>query len=141
MFTRAVNPFKPGAGRVPPELAGRDEIVSEVSRLMAQVLDSSEGDRPMIISGLRGVGKTVLLNEFVRRAQESNRWLSIKLEATAGRSLGQMIAQELHTELRKSASAGEHIREVFCEGPSSVSIIPAQGRSHRNLQLRVRCRS
>lgn len=108
-----INPFRPGAGRVPPELAGRDEIVSEVAHLMNQVLEASEGDRPIIISGLRGVGKTVLLNEFVRRAHESTRWVAIKLEATAGRSLSQMIAQELHIELRKLMSSGDHVREAF----------------------------
>ncbi|WP_372697664.1 ATP-binding protein [Arthrobacter sp. JSM 101049] len=107
------NPFRPGAGRVPPELSGRDDIVTEVSRLMDQVLDASEGERPIIISGLRGVGKTVLLNEFVRRAQSSSRWVAIKLEATTGRSLSQAIAKELHTQLRKLMSTGEHVREKF----------------------------
>ena len=113
MSSLGINPFRPGAGRVPPELAGRDEIVTEVAQLMLQVLDASEGDRPIIISGLRGVGKTVLLNEFVRRAHESTRWVAIKLEATAGRSLSQMIAQELHTELRKLVSSGDRVREAF----------------------------
>ncbi|WP_026545544.1 ATP-binding protein [Arthrobacter sp. 35/47] len=115
MLQRSANPFRPGAGRVPPELAGRDDIVSEVTGLMNQVLDSSEGERPVIISGLRGVGKTVLLNDFVRRAHESPRWIAIKLEATAGRSLSQMIALELHTELRKLMTTGEHVREAFAK--------------------------
>lgn len=113
MSVMGTNPYRPGAGRVPPELAGRDDIVSEVTQLMDQVLDASEGDRPIIISGLRGVGKTVLLNEFVRRAQESSRWIAIKVEATATRSLNQTIAQELHTELRKLMSTSENVREKF----------------------------
>ena len=108
----ASNPFRPGAGRVPPELAGRDQLITDVSRLMDQMLADSEGDRPIVISGLRGVGKTVLLNEFVRRARGSSRWIAIKLEATIGRSLAQMLARELHNELRKIASPGDRAKDA-----------------------------
>lgn len=95
---------------MPPELAGRDQLLTDVSRLMDRVLLDSEGDRPIVISGLRGVGKTVLLNEFVRRARVSSRWMAIKIEATAKRPLAQMLARELHNELRKIASPGERAK-------------------------------
>lgn len=104
------NPFKPGAGRVPPELAGRDTLLNEVRRHMDQVIDQSEGDRPIIISGLRGVGKTVLLNEFVRNAQSSKRWIPIKLEAVAGASLRKALALAVFAELRKLLSTNEVAR-------------------------------
>lgn len=105
------NPFRPGAGRVPPELAGRDAVLQSVQNLMTGVIAQSEGDRPMIISGLRGVGKTVLLNEFVRQARESSRWIAIKLEATAERSLAEPLTRELHSALRRTMSLGEHVGE------------------------------
>ncbi|WP_448811569.1 ATP-binding protein [Agromyces bauzanensis] len=105
------NPFRPGAGRVPPELAGRDAILNRVGSVMAQVLDQSEGDRPMIISGLRGVGKTVLLNEFVRTAHDSRRWIAVKIEAVAGGSLRRSLAQALFLELRKLAGPADQVRE------------------------------
>lgn len=105
------NPFKPGAGRVPPVLAGRDEIILSVARTMDQVLRNSEGDRPIVISGLRGVGKTVLLNEFLRRAHGSRLWMAVKVEATRDRSLAQGLTQELHTALRQTMSLGEHTKE------------------------------
>lgn len=79
---------------------------------MDQVLEAGEGDRPIVISGLRGVGKTVLLNEFVRRARESSRWITVKLEASANRSLAQGLARELHSELRRLASPATRTREA-----------------------------
>lgn len=105
------NPFKPGAGRVPPELAGRDALLTEVRRHMEQVIDQSEGDRPIIISGLRGVGKTVVLNAFVRNAQESRRWITIKLEAVAGSSLQKTLALAIFAELRKVMSTDQAVKE------------------------------
>ncbi|OII31878.1 hypothetical protein BIU98_09080 [Curtobacterium sp. MMLR14_010] len=108
-----INPFRPGAGRVPPELAGRDALLDTVDRSLRQVLATSEGERPIVISGLRGVGKTVLLNEIGRQARETRRWAVVKIEASAGRSLGQAIARELHGALRSTLSVGEHARERF----------------------------
>lgn len=105
------NPFRPGAGRVPPELAGRDAILRHVSDVMEQMLELGEGDRPIIISGLRGVGKTVLINEFVRGARGSTRWIAIKVEAIAGGSLRKSLAQAMFLELRKLMTPGEHVEE------------------------------
>jgi len=105
------NPFRPGAGRVPPELAGRDAILRHVSDVMSQMLEQGEGDRPIIISGLRGVGKTVLINEFVRGAHATGRWVAIKVEAVAGGSLRKSLAQAMFLELRKLMTPGEHVHQ------------------------------
>lgn len=78
---------------------------------MDQVIDQSEGDRPIIISGLRGVGKTVLLNEFVRNAQLSKRWITIKLEAVAGSSLQKALTLAFFAELRKLMSTSQVVRD------------------------------
>lgn len=96
---------------MPPELAGRAALLADVDRMLAEVLAGSEGDRPIIISGLRGVGKTVLLNELVRRARSSERWMTIKLEASGDRSLAQALTRELHNELRRLASPGQRAKE------------------------------
>lgn len=115
-----INPFKPGAGRVPPVLAGRDTIMSVVDTVMRDVVGSGEGDRPIVISGLRGVGKTVLLNEFVLRARRSKRWVAIKLEAVNGRSLASQLAQALHAELRKQMSLGDLAVEKLRRAASAL---------------------
>lgn len=105
------NPFKPGAGRVPPVLAGRDSIMRDIDRTMIELISSREGDRPLIISGLRGVGKTVLLNELVSRAADSRRWITVKIEAVNGRSLALQLSQALHTAIRRQMSMGDHLAE------------------------------
>lgn len=92
------NPYQPGAGRRPPELAGRDAELEAFGVLM-QRHELGLGDRGRVLYGLRGVGKTVLLNEFQAMA-EDRRWVTAKVEASAGRSLLPTLAQALHRSLR-----------------------------------------
>jgi Cdc6-like AAA superfamily ATPase len=64
-----LNPFAPGAGMPPPELAGRDSLLSEAKyAIKRNILGNSA--RSFIYVGLRGVGKTVLLNEIQAMADE-----------------------------------------------------------------------
>ena len=58
------NPFSPGAGFVPPELAGRDFLLSYTEAAIKRIMDG-EPERSIMFHGLRGVGKTVLLNRFL----------------------------------------------------------------------------
>lgn len=62
------NPYRPGAGTRPPALEGRDEYISHFETLVLRALNGTPGKSIMPI-GLRGVGKTVLLNEFTRIAR------------------------------------------------------------------------
>src|SRR5438094_8131271 len=55
-----LNPFKPGAGHMPPYLAGRDRETNEFTKLLAQETILSN----LVLTGLRGVGKTVLLDSL-----------------------------------------------------------------------------
>ena len=64
------NPHRPGACQRPPVLAGRDGLLSAFDVILRRAEDLGEGDRGWILSGLPGVGKTVLLNELLRRANE-----------------------------------------------------------------------
>jgi hypothetical protein len=66
-MTRATNPYSAGAGTMPPFLAGRDNDVERFDALL-QRLESGEQGRSLVYSGLRGVGKTVLLLEFEKLA-------------------------------------------------------------------------
>ncbi len=125
-----INPFKPGAGRVPPVLAGRDALLDAIDRTLVETLESSEGGRPMVVSGLRGVGKTVLLNEVARRASETGRWSVVKLEASRDRSLQQGIARQLHGALRTTVSVGAAVAVKFRHALSvfrsfQISVDPA----------------
>ncbi|NQX15674.1 ATP-binding protein [Rathayibacter sp. VKM Ac-2857] len=73
------NPYSPGSGRRPPELVGRGGELEAFETLRARV-GHGLGDRGIVLTGLRGVGKTVLLNEMHRLAEQSE-WLTVRIEA------------------------------------------------------------
>lgn len=89
------NPFRPGAGHAPPYLAGREEEVREFERLLGQntILEN------LVLTGLRGVGKTVLLDTFKPLAQRSD-WLWVGTDLSESTSLTEeTIAVRLLTDL------------------------------------------
>jgi hypothetical protein len=75
----ALNPFKPGSGLRPPALEGRDREREEFDLLVARSKQRNY-DRGMVLSGLRGVGKTTLLNTLAEHAERQG-WLAISIEA------------------------------------------------------------
>lgn len=62
------NPFSPGAGAPPPELVGRDPLLEQARVLLGRV-KQKRPEKSMLLTGLRGVGKTVLLNDIERMAK------------------------------------------------------------------------
>jgi hypothetical protein len=105
------NPFSPGAGSPPPELVGRDRILEEARILLARV-KSKKPEKSLFLTGLRGVGKTVLLNEVERLARESE-YRTIAIEAYEDKPLGPLIAPYLRSllfELDRIAGAGDKVR-------------------------------
>ena len=95
------NPFAPGAGSQPPELAGRDEIISDANIALQRVL-LGKHDKSQILLGLRGTGKTVLLNKIEELA-ESHHHLTSYIEAPNDRRLADLLYPRLQQVLRKLA--------------------------------------
>jgi hypothetical protein len=93
------NPYSPGAGTPPPELAGRDEQISQASVSLARIR-AKRGAQSFIFYGLRGVGKTVLLNK-VRRDAEAEGFVPVWMEAPEDRSLPALLAPALRAALFK----------------------------------------
>jgi hypothetical protein len=93
------NPFSPGAGTPPPELAGRQNILTKTD-IMLKRLKSGRSEKSFLLVGLRGVGKTVLLNEIDRLAQDSG-YHSIVIEACEGKPLAALLIPPLRTLLFK----------------------------------------
>ena len=87
---RRNNPYAPGAGLQPPELAGRDRLLSDASIDMDRVL-AGRPAKGLILLGLRGVGKTVLLNRL-RSAADRKGFRTARIEAPEGASLPQVAA-------------------------------------------------
>jgi AAA ATPase domain len=93
------NPYAPGAGQRPPELAGRDVEVKQFEVVLERVA-AGRPERSMVLSGLRGVGKTVLLNTL--RSQAMKRaWGTGKIEARPDQSIRLPIAQAMHAAMRE----------------------------------------
>src|SRR5215475_10847501 len=100
------NPFSPGAGSPPPELVGRDPILEQARILLGRV-QQKKPEKSMLLTGLRGVGKTVLLNEIERMAKADG-YLTAAIEAHDGKSLSALIAPPLRKllfELNRLAGA------------------------------------
>jgi hypothetical protein len=91
------NPYAPGAGVPPPELAGRDDLIERVSIALDRVR-AGRAARGFIFHGLRGVGKTVLLNR-IRLDAEAQGFASVKIEAPEERSLPALLSSALRTTL------------------------------------------
>jgi len=93
------NPFSPGAGNPPPELAGRDELL-ETARIMLGRIKNGRYEQSLMLVGLRGVGKTVLLNR-IRELAETQGYGTVMVEATESRSLPELMIPALRQVLIK----------------------------------------
>lgn len=93
------NPFSPGAGTQPPELAGRADVLHDVDVTLNRVKQGS-ASRSAIFVGLRGVGKTVLLNRVVDMAHE-NGFMTVFIEAHEDKSLPVLLLPHLRQLLVK----------------------------------------
>lgn len=93
------NPFAPGAGNRPPELAGRQAILNDARVAIDRALVGKPGRSQMFL-GLRGVGKTVLLNAVEMMAEERGH-LTSSIEAPENKSLGELLLPRVHQVLRK----------------------------------------
>jgi hypothetical protein len=92
-----LNPFAPGAGTPPPELAGRDEIIERASIALHRIA-AGRVARSVILYGLRGVGKTVLLHK-IRDIAEAEGYMPVVIEAPEDRSLAAVLGPSLRTAL------------------------------------------
>lgn len=91
------NPYAPGAGTPPPELAGRDQLLESV-RVALERLRRGLPAKSILMVGLRGVGKTVLLDRM-RDAAEATGLHTVRIEAPEGRSLPAILAPQLRQAL------------------------------------------
>ncbi|WP_433212345.1 ATP-binding protein [Dactylosporangium sp. CS-047395] len=95
------NPYAPGAGQRPPELAGRDRELHAFEVVLERVA-RGRPERSLMLTGLRGVGKTVLLNTL-RSEAISHLWGTGKIEARPDQSLRRPVSAALHMAVRELA--------------------------------------
>lgn len=93
------NPYAPGAGQRPPELAGRDRELEQFDVVLERIA-RGRPERSLVLTGLRGVGKTVLLNAL--RSQAIRRmWGTGKIEARPDQSIRRPLSSALHMAVRE----------------------------------------
>lgn len=115
------NPFRPGAGHMPPYLAGRDQERAEFKRLLAQatILEN------LVLTGLRGVGKTVLLDTFKPLAISED-WLWVGTDLSESASVSEnSLAIRLLTDLSVVSSSmvvAEQTAAGFAGAPTDVTL-------------------
>jgi hypothetical protein len=106
------NPYAPGAGQRPPELAGRDDELRAFEVSLERV-SKGRPERSLVLTGLRGVGKTVLLNAL-RSTAVRRGWGTGKLEARPEQSIRRPLAAALHLAVRELAGAEpDEVRHVL----------------------------
>ncbi len=97
------NPYAPGAGQRPPELAGRDKQLGAFDVVLERIA-RGRPERSVVLTGLRGVGKTVLLNQL-RSAAVSRGWGTGKIEARPDQDLRRPLSSALHMAIRAIAAS------------------------------------
>lgn len=105
------NPFSPGAGSPPPELVGREGVLEQARVLLGRV-KLKKPEKSILLTGLRGVGKTVLLNEMERMAIKAD-FRTVSVEAHEEKPLAALLVPHLRKllfELDRLAGAGEKVR-------------------------------
>jgi Cdc6-like AAA superfamily ATPase len=112
-----MNPFAPGSGLRPPALEGRTAEIEAFDRLVVRTKRRA-AERGILLSGLRGVGKTVLLNAFAAHA-ERHEWFVVQIEAqpsTEGkRATRQKLARAIEVGARRlrTKSAWGYVKDVL----------------------------
>ncbi len=108
------NPFAPGAGTPPPELSGREELLARAAQALGRV-QRGRTEKGLVLVGLRGVGKTVLLNEIRRRAQAQGLRTCL-VEAHEGKSLPALLVPHLRRvllELDRAEALSETVKRAL----------------------------
>ncbi len=85
------SPYRPGYGARPLVLAGREELQDDVDDAIAAIAEEHRAPNALIIVGPRGVGKSVMLDEIARRAQEQYGWVRIHVQKDAGTTLDERL--------------------------------------------------
>lgn len=110
---RRLNPYAPGAGLQPPELAGRESLIADAAIDMDRVL-AGRPAKGLMLLGLRGVGKTVLLNRLRALADEKG-FCTIRMEAPEGGALPELFTPQLRQALYAldlRQRAGHHLQRA-----------------------------
>jgi hypothetical protein len=115
-----LNPYAPGAGTPPPELAGRDDVLERAAIALDRIRNGRAA-RSVILYGLRGVGKTVLLNK-IRQNAEARGFSTAPIEAPEERSLPALLIPALRSALIR-LNRGEALKSAMAKAMGAVGSV------------------
>lgn len=120
------NPYAPGAGQRPPELAGRDRELANFDVVLERIA-RGRPERSLVLTGLRGVGKTVLLNTLRSSAVRAS-WGTGKLEARPDTPVRRSLALAVHLAIRElGARQSSEVDDVLAVVKSFALRVNAPG--------------
>jgi hypothetical protein len=122
------SPFRPGYGSRPLVLAGREELQDDVDDAITLIAEERRAPNALIIVGARGVGKSVMLDEVARRAQEQHGWVRIHVQKDEASTLDERLiieTQNAHALLEQSSD--ERTRKMRMEELSLKGGLPFGG--------------
>ncbi len=122
-----MNPFSPGAGCPPPALVGRDNVLEQARILLGRVLRKRSA-KSMLLTGLRGVGKTVLLSKMEEMARKEG-YKTIKFAVQEDKSLASLLIPQLKTllyELDTAAGVNAAVRRALSALRNFIKVIKVQ---------------
>lgn len=129
------NPYAPGAGTPPPELAGRDEIMERASIALHRIAHGRAA-RSLIFYGLRGVGKTVLLHRIATQA-EADEMTAVFIESPEGRSLPSVLGPALRTALIRMSRKEAAKAALKRAGAALASFVKAAKVKYQDIELSI----
>ena len=112
------NPYRPGAAVSPLHLAGRER---EVSRFLSMMRGAPELPANLKLTGLRGVGKSVLLKDFERRANDDLGWMTSRVQLEPGHNQDQAITRVILQQTKKAIEAASRAARLRAKVAGAVT--------------------
>ncbi len=122
MATRVPNPYRPGFNQAPAALAGRDSVLEAVAEALDVAALDGRTPRPLVLTGGRGVGKTVILGEAAAIAATEHSWLTVPIEIRPERPFTTQLLERLAAarDLYRQAPPGKQIEVTAATIKASV---------------------
>lgn len=122
MAARVPNPYRPGFNQAPLALAGRESVMAGIDEALDVAALDGRTPRPLVLTGSRGVGKTVLLGEAAAHAAERHSWLTVPIEVRRGTRFVPQLIERLAAarDLYDQAPAGKRVTVTAAKVRASV---------------------
>lgn len=128
-MARSTNPYRPGFNAAPPAFVGRERLLGAVREALAVAALDGRTPRPIIITGTRGVGKTVALGEAASLAAAEHAWPTVHVEVRPGRDFTPLLTERLNAarHLLEHTTADDRRHPVITGGKLGASALGVGG--------------